>query len=308
MRSGNNRSEPAVNADDAHACDRVDTGQVVVDGGSSYAIRNTQYAAPHSPRGLQYSLLAALVAGLVGVMAWASTRQEKDVTLARFVTTLRGRTPNQVHNVALAARTIHGTWIAPGAVFSFNRVVGSWSSNSGYKLAPVSYDGELVPSWGGGVCQASTTLYNAALLAGLGIEERHRHRWFARYVAPGRDAAVAYSNIDLKLRNPYPWPVRLEGEVRGELVEFRVVGMEPLEDRFEIRQRVEAVHAPPTVRQPRREELGHRTVRNPGKPGCRVLTYRLRLREGQPTQEEFLSDDAYPAMNRLVLVGGGGGR
>lgn len=246
-------------------------------------------------------LAGLLGASLVGVIGWTATRRAPEVTLARFVTTLRGRTPNQVHNVALAARSINGKWIAPGETFSFNKVVGSWSSESGYKLAPVSYDGELVPSWGGGVCQASTTLYNAAVLSGLEVPERHRHRWFARYVAPGRDAAVAYSNIDLKLRNPHPWPVRLEGEVRGELVEFRVVGREKLAERYEIRQRVESMDAPQTVQQPWREELGRRRVRNPGKPGCRVLTYRRTLRGGQLQGEELLSDDDYPAMNRLVL-------
>lgn len=239
--------------------------------------------------------------GLAGVMGWAATHRERETVMARFVTSLRGRTPNQVHNVALAARTIHGRWIAAGAVFSFNRTVGSWSSDSGYKRAPVSYDGELVPSWGGGVCQASTTLYNAALLAGLEPVERHRHRWYAHYVAPGQDAAVAYSNIDLKLRNPYPWPVRLEGEVRGDLVEFRVVGRERPPLTYAVRRRVASVEEPGEVSQPWRAGMPALRVRNPGRKGCRVLTYRVGLRDGQEVSRELLSDDAYPAMNRLLL-------
>jgi vancomycin resistance protein VanW len=246
-------------------------------------------------------VLGALALIFAGIAGWAVTRSQPEATLARYVTSLRGRTPNQVHNVALAARSINGKWIRPGGVFSFNGAIGSWSSDSGYKLAPVSYDGELVPSWGGGVCQASTTLYNAALLAGLEIPERHRHRWLPRYVAPGRDAAVAYSNIDLKLRNPHPWPVRIEGEVRGELIEFRIVGAEPLTERFEIKQRMESVSRPSIVRQPWREGLPVRRVRNRGKLGCRVLTYRARVADGKETARELLSDDAYPAMNRLVL-------
>lgn len=246
-------------------------------------------------------LLAALYLPLAGVVGWAATRAEREVPLARFVTSLRGRTPNQVHNVALAARTINGRWLQPGETFSFNRAVGSWSSESGYKRAPVSYDGELVPSWGGGVCQASTTLYNAAVLAGLTVTERHRHRWIARYVPPGRDAAVAYSNIDLKLRNDHPFPVRLEGTVRGELVEFRVLGPRKPEARYEIRQQVEAVARPMVVRQPWEPGMPARRVRNPGKPGCRVLTYRVRLRGAEEVARELLSDDAYPAMNRLLL-------
>jgi len=247
-------------------------------------------------------LFGVLYLSLAGAVAWATMHREQEVVLARYVSSLKDRTPNQIHNVRLAARTINGRWLKPGQVFSFNRSVGSWSSDSGYKRAPVSYDGELVPSWGGGVCQASTTLYNAAVLSGLTVLERHRHRWSARYVAPGRDAAVAYPNIDLRFRNDHPWPVRLEGEVRGELVEFRVVSNQKPPDRYEFRQRLETVTEPVLIRQPWSEGLPVRRVRNPGKRGYRVLTYRVRLHDGQERSREFLSDDAYPAMNRLVLT------
>jgi vancomycin resistance protein VanW len=263
--------------------------------------RSLTAAAPARDRTGRF-VLAAIAVTFAAVAGWAAARHEPETVLARYVTSLRGRTPNQVHNVALAARTVHGRWIKPGGVFSFNGTVGSWSSDSGYKLAPVSYDGELVPSWGGGVCQASTTLYNAALLAGLEIPERHRHRWLAKYVAPGRDAAVAYSNIDLKLRNPHPWPVRIEGQAKGELIEFRIVGKEPLEHRYEIKQRVQAVTQPATVRQAWHEGMPVRRLRNPGKIGCRVLTYRARISGDKELSRELLSDDAYPAMNRLVLT------
>lgn len=246
-------------------------------------------------------LAAALAAALVATIGFAATRRRPEATLARFVTSLEGRTPNQIHNVRLAARALHGVWIRPGEVFSFNRTVGPWSSDTGFRRAPVSYDGELVPSWGGGVCQASTTLYNAALLAGLQVVERHRHRWVPRYVAPGQDAAVAFSNIDLRLRNPYPWPVRLEAEVRGGLVEFRVIGWERPPVRYAVRREVETVTAPLTIREPWTEEEPIRRVRNPGRAGYRVRTYRVGFRDGCEVSCELLSDDDYPAMNRLLL-------
>src|SRR5687768_10708784 len=129
-------------------------------------------------------LVLALAIALGGAVAWSATHRKREFELSHFVTVMRGRTPNQAHNAALAARSIDGVWIKPGETFSFNKVVGSWSSDTGYKRAPVSYDGELVPAWGGGVCQTSSTLYNAALLAGLTVTERHRHRWLAKYVAP----------------------------------------------------------------------------------------------------------------------------
>lgn len=247
-------------------------------------------------------LIGALYLSLAGAVGWAAMHREREVVLSRYVSSLRDRTPNQIHNVRLAARTINGKWLKPGQVFSFNGTVGSWSSESGFKRAPVSYDGELVPSWGGGVCQASTTLYNAAVLSGLTVLERHRHRWSARYVSPGRDAAVAYPNIDLRFRNDHPWPVRLEGEVRGTLIEFQVVSAHHPPDRYEFRQRLETVTEPVLIRQPWREGLPVRRVRNPGKRGYRVLTYRVRLHAGREVARDFLSDDAYPAMNRLVLT------
>jgi hypothetical protein len=91
-----------------------------------------------------------------------------------------------------AAAALNGAVIAPGRELSFNHVVASWTPDRGFVLAPVSYDGQLVVDWGGGVCQTSTTLYNAALLAGMEITERHRHFWPPRYAPPGADAAVHF--------------------------------------------------------------------------------------------------------------------
>lgn len=252
-------------------------------------------------RGDLYFLASAAIA-LAGAVGWAAAHRPTEVVLARYVTSLRDRTPNQIHNVALATRSINGRWIRPGDVFSFNRTVGSWSSDTGYRRAPVSYDGELVPSWGGGVCQASSTLYNAGMLAGLTPVERHRHRWLSHYVPPGRDAAVAYSNIDLKLRNPFSFPVRLEGAVRGELVEFRVVAAQRPQASWEIQQQVESVTEPSVLHQRWEEGMPVRNVRNPGRLGCRVVTYRVKRESGREAAREMLSDDAYPPMHRLVLT------
>lgn len=256
---------------------------------------------PIPGRPWERALSALLAAACLGLAGWAALRREPEAVLARYVTHLEGRTPNQAHNAVLAARALHGRWIRPGKTLSFNRVVGPWSSDSGYRRAPVSFDGELVPSWGGGVCQTSTTLYNAALLAGLEVVERHRHRWVARYAPAGQDAAVAYSSVDLRLRNPHPWPVRVESDTRGPLLELRIVGRQPLPARYAVRRRVESRTEPGSVVQPWRPGMPARRLRNPGRAGCRVLTYRVTLREGRETARELLSDDSYPAMNRLLL-------
>jgi len=128
----------------------------------------------------------------------------------------RGGRPTKIHNLQLAAEAIDGVILNPGELFSFNDVVGPWSYDKGYKKAPVSYTGLMVPAWGGGVCQVSSTLYNAALLAGLEIVERGPHYWGPNYIAPGRDAAVAYGELDLKFRNNLPKSLRIRARVRGE--------------------------------------------------------------------------------------------
>ena len=139
-----------------------------------------------------------------------------------FATSLEGRTQGQKHNAMLAAKRIHGAILAPDATWSFNQTIGQWVRSEGYVRAPVSYGGVLVPAWGGGVCQTSTTLYNAALLAGLEVVERHPHTIAPSYIAPGRDAAVAHGIADLKLRNPYPFPCRIECFVRGNKLVCRL--------------------------------------------------------------------------------------
>ena len=146
----------------------------------------------------------------------------REVELAGYATSLRGRTGSQRINARKAAKALDGRIIAPGAIFSFNKVVKSWSFDQGYLKAPVSYDGERSRAYGGGVCQTSTTLYNAALLANLPIIERHTHVFAPHYVPPGRDAAVAQLTIDLRFRNPYAWPIRIRAIANGDTLDIRL--------------------------------------------------------------------------------------
>ena len=152
---------------------------------------------------LAAALLLIPIGGLFYGFGAVSAAQETE--LAGYATSLRGRTAAQSGPTRQkAAQAINGKIIAPGATFSYNQTVKSWSWDAGYVKAPVSYDGELVKAYGGGVCQTSTTLYNAALLAGLPIVERHAHTFAPHYVPPGRDAAVAQYDIDLRFQKPLP--------------------------------------------------------------------------------------------------------
>src|SRR5213076_2842527 len=115
--------------------------------------------------------------------------------------TVYGGTSNRIHNVQLVAHLVDGALIAPGAVFSFNGTTGERNAAKGFLEAPVIINGELTTGLGGGVCQVSTTVFNAAYEAGLPILERHNHALYISHYPQGRDATVNYPDVDLKFRN-----------------------------------------------------------------------------------------------------------
>ena len=157
----------------------------------------------------------------------------------------------------------------------------------------MSYNGQLIDDWGGGVCQTSTTLYNAALLAGMEIVERNHHHFAPSYVPPGRDAAVAFSGVDLRFRNPYAFPVRVVGRIEGDRLRIALVGPRAPAVRPQVASVVtEALPAETFVLG---GKAGRRRVRNTGKAGFAVEVVRT-----VGDRRETISHDAYPAMNCVV--------
>jgi vancomycin resistance protein YoaR len=115
--------------------------------------------------------------------------------------TIYGGDPNRIHNVQLVARLIDGKVIAPGATFSFNQSTGARTAAKGFLEAPVIINGELTTGLGGGVCQVSTTVFNAAYEAGLKITDRTNHALYISHYPQGRDATVNYPDVDLRFVN-----------------------------------------------------------------------------------------------------------
>jgi vancomycin resistance protein YoaR len=115
--------------------------------------------------------------------------------------TFYGGEPNRIHNVQLVSHLVDGHVIAPGAVFSFNEATGARTADKGFKEAPVIINGELKTGLGGGVCQVSTTVFNAAYEAGLPILARTNHALYISHYPQGRDATVNYPDVDLKFVN-----------------------------------------------------------------------------------------------------------
>ena len=124
-------------------------------------------------------------------------------------TTYVSGSEERYHNIKVAGKFINYWLVMPREVFSFNDTVGAPLPEKGYKEAPIIVDDKMVPGYGGGICQVSTTLYNAILKANLKIEERHAHSKDVNYVPEGKDATVAYDYLDFKFRNDRDRPVMI---------------------------------------------------------------------------------------------------
>jgi len=147
--------------------------------------------------------------------------------LGAFSTYYGSSSSNRRHNVELAARHIDGTLLGPGEVFSYNEVVGPRWPRLGWRNAPTYQDGQVVPGPGGGVCQVSTTLYNAALLANLKIVQRSNHSMPVHYVPAGRDATVSYGSLDFRFANNTGAPVYVAARARGSRLTMALYGKKP---------------------------------------------------------------------------------
>jgi vancomycin resistance protein YoaR len=121
--------------------------------------------------------------------------------IAISTTVISDSIPNRVHNIRLAAAALDGALVEPDQEFSFNQTVGKTGAEQGYKPAPVIVNRRLVEGIGGGVCQVSSTLYNAILLADLALVERANHSLTVGYLPPGLDATVSDGWLDLRFLN-----------------------------------------------------------------------------------------------------------
>lgn len=214
-----------------------------------------------------------------------------------FATSLEARSPEQRVNAARAAQDLDGALIPAGGVFSFNERVGARDHVKGYLPAPIiNHRGYLADVAGGGICQLATTIYNAALDAGMEIVERHPHSRAVGYVPPGRDATILTWRKDLKLRNPHAVPLLLRVRVAGDRLTAGFWSVEEKDFRVTIHSDVISLEPDTAVSGP-----GSKTgalVQRGGR-GFSVVTRRSVSRGGS-VADEVLSRDIYPAPSRIL--------
>ena len=218
--------------------------------------------------------------------------------LSTFTTRFDGSNTVRAGNIALACSRIAGTTLDAGEEFSFNRTVGKRTKENGFGEATVIFDGEFVPGVGGGVCQASTTLFNAALRAGLTVTESRSHSLSISYVAPSLDAMVSeYS--DLKFVNPYEFPVYIAARTGKNTVTFDVYGA-PDGCRYETESVVLKRVAPP---EPKRIEGAENACIRAEKEGLTSESYLLVYdSEGNLISRKKLRRDNYAALQGIYQV------
>ena len=150
--------------------------------------------------------------------------------LSDFSTKYSASNRNRTTNLILAANKINGTVLMPGETFSYNKTVGARTIAAGYKEAPIYVSGKVEDGLGGGICQITTTLYNAVLYANLEVTERSNHQFVPSYAGASRDATVVYGAIDFKFKNNREYPIKITCSVSNGIANFKIFGLKSEND------------------------------------------------------------------------------
>ncbi|MBI3920455.1 MAG: VanW family protein [Armatimonadetes bacterium] len=226
--------------------------------------------------------------------------------LSRYTTSFDPGKRNRAHNLRLSAASIDHQFLRPGETFSYNRCVGPRLEKIGYLPAPIFSDDEVVQGVGGGVCQVATTLYNAALLAGLDIVTRAHHSRPVAYAPRGRDATVYFGNTDLKFRNSTAGPIYLRAFVSGRRVLVKLLGNRSqrksvtLECARDDRIPFSVEH----IEDPTLPE-GKEVVEEKGRPGYQTTILRVIESASGKRASETVSSNFYRPRPQKIRVGSG---
>lgn len=233
----------------------------------------------------------------------AASAKEKYKTISSFTTNTTAN-QNRNTNVRLAAEAINGTVIKPGQEFSFNGTVGQRTEAKGYKGAAAYNNGEVVQEIGGGVCQVSTTLYNAVFKAGLKISSRRSHTFEPSYVTPGRDATVSWDQPDFKFINNSSTAIGLRASYADQKVTVSVYGIPILEDGITWdldSKKVEDLGTPnPTYEEDQTLRPGEEVIKSKGSAGSRWETYKVVYKNGKEISRELDHKTTYKGHTPVV--------
>lgn len=212
---------------------------------------------------------------------------------------------NRSNNIVISTEKIDGTIIMPGETFSYNQTVGERTIAEGYKEAGAYAGGRVVQDVGGGICQTSSTLYNAALLANLEIVDRSNHQFLTSYVDPGRDATVAWGSIDFKFKNTRAYPIKIEATAQNGVCTMSIYGIKEDTEYEVVIQSNVLSYIPYTTKYENDSSLeeGKEVVEQSGYTGCTSEAYRILKLNGEVVSKTLLSKDTYDPMTRIIKRG-----
>ena len=226
-------------------------------------------------------------------------------TLATFSTSYASSNANRSTNIALAASKLNGKVLMPGEEFSFNDTVGKRTASAGFKTATVYSNGQVTTDYGGGICQVSSTLYNAVLRANLEITNRVNHTFTVGYVPIGLDATVSWGAPDFKFKNSRSYPIKLVATTQGKRLSISIYGLKE-----EVEYKVELVSyktgtVPYTTVYTTDSSLakGQTKVVQSGSNGAKSEAYKILKLNGKEVSRTLLSKDTYSPHNQIIARG-----
>lgn len=219
---------------------------------------------------------------LLGTFNPGPGAENHGVPIASFSTSIADQDENVKRNIGIASEKLKGILISPGSIFSFNTIVGEGSSKNGFSMGRVMYRDSTAMEPGGGLCQVSSTLFNALLMAGCVIIERHRHFQPVAYVPVGLDATIKFGKKDLRMKNPHGYNLRIDIQANDRSLNAVITAERPLAYRYEIQTEMEDM---PVMGGDDSDRI---------RQGITVHVYRKRFMQNRCIDSALLYRDFYP--------------
>lgn len=225
--------------------------------------------------------------------------------LATFTTRYDASNTDRTTNLRIACQKLNEKVVLAGDTFSYNQTLGERTVAAGYKNGKIYENGEVVDGIGGGICQISSTLYNAVLMANMKVTERRNHQFVTSYVPAGRDATVVYGLTDFKFKNTRTYAIKIKAGVSNGIATISIYGIKE-ENEYTTSFETKTISSIPfTVKYVDDATLstGTEKVKQKGANGLISETYMIKSLNGKVVSRELLSRDTYSAMQKIILKG-----
>lgn len=226
--------------------------------------------------------------------------------LSQFSTSFTISGYNRSNNIILSSAKLNGLVLMPGEEFSYNQAVGQRTKAAGFRKAGAYSNGKVVQEVGGGICQVSSTLYNAVLYANLEIVERTNHYFNPGYVKAGLDATVSWGGPDFRFKNNRNYPIRIVTDTSGKKLKVYIYGLKTDDDCTVVLdpRYISSVPYKTTYQKDPSLATGETRVISSGSNGCKTATYKYVYdKNGTLISSECISRDTYSPHNKVVAVG-----